>query len=202
MYQIDARGKPCPQPVLLTKEAAERGEKRFEVLVDNEGAAQNVLRFIQNAGYAGEITGASPVWRVSAHRSADQRPATMPAPAPIINCNSGTAALRTLIIQAEHLGSGSMELGSKIMAQFLNTLAVSERRPEYIVLMNTGARLACTGSEMIEPLRDLQEKGVSILVCGTCLNYFDLNDKLEVGRPSNAYEVLNLMLDGGVMTWG
>lgn len=95
-----------------------------------------------------------------------------------------------------------MELGSKIMAQFLNTLAVSERRPEYIVLMNTGARLACTGSEMIEPLRDLQEKGVSILVCGTCLNYFDLNDKLEVGRPSNAYEVLNLMLDGGVMTWG
>lgn len=202
MYQIDALGKPCPQPVLLARQAADRGEKRFEILVDNEGAAQNVLRFIRNAGYTGDIAGEAPVWTVRALREGGgpfRKAATAAAVAAV--ANPGTV-LRTLVIQGEQLGTGDRELGRQILTQLLNTLAVNDRRPEQIVLMNTGAKLACAGSPLVEPLRDLEAKGVSVLVCGTCLNHFDLNNQLEVGRPTDAYEVLNLMLDAGVVTWG
>lgn len=202
MSQIDVRGKPCPQPVLMTKEAVDRGEDRVEVLLDNEGSAQNVLRFIRNAGYDGEISGDGAVWVVHARRTG-AKPVEKPLSASCVTCAVDNGApLQTLIIQAEYLGVGDKKLGARLLKQFLNTLAVSERRPKHIVLMNTGARLACTGSPVLEPLRDLAGKGATVLVCGTCLNHFGLNKELAVGRPTDAYEVLNLTLDGGVTTWG
>lgn len=203
MREIDARGKPCPQPVLLTKEAADQGDDEFRVILDNEGSAQNVLRFVQNTGYSGEVILDNGTWKVTARKATEQKPTPDSNPdLAVTTCDMTPAGLRTLIIQGEYLGNGSIELGARILAQLLNTLAVNERHPEYIVLMNGGAKLACEGSELVELLRDLEEKGVSVLVCGTCLNFFELNDKLKIGRPTNAYEVVNLMLDGSTVTWG
>ena len=48
---IDARGLSCPQPVLLTKKALDKGGAAYEVLVDNGTAKENVTRFAQIAGY-------------------------------------------------------------------------------------------------------------------------------------------------------
>ncbi|MBU4533244.1 MAG: sulfurtransferase-like selenium metabolism protein YedF [Eubacteriales bacterium] len=201
MRDIDGRGKPCPQPVLLTKKAADRGDERFRVIVDNEGSAQNVLRFVQNAGYSGALTVADGIWTVTASKvSGIGQPSPEPTPKPVTAAAPG--GMRTLVIQGEYLGNGSVELGKRILAQLLSTLAVSERRPEYVVLMNGGAKLACVGSDALDSLRDLEAKGASVLVCGTCLNFFELNDKLQVGRPTNAYEALNLMLDGDTVFWG
>ena len=52
MKTIDARGLNCPQPVLLTKQAADKGETEITVLVDNPTAKANISRFAKKSGYA------------------------------------------------------------------------------------------------------------------------------------------------------
>lgn len=55
MNNIDARGLSCPQPVLLTKKAVDSKPEAVTILVDNETAKGNVLRFLKNAGYTVEV---------------------------------------------------------------------------------------------------------------------------------------------------
>lgn len=207
MKEIDVRGRPCPQPVLMVLEAIKKGETAFRVLLDNAEAVQNVLRAVQSQGYRGQTARQGNRWQITVTPATPEAEQPVPTPpeepaAEVPACSRPFAATRTLVIQSESLGHGSSELGKRILAQLLNTLALSDRRPQYIVLVNTGAKLAAAGSDLVEPLRELEEKGVLILVCGTCINYFGLEGKLAVGRPTNAYEVLNLMLDGGIITWG
>lgn len=207
MKEIDVRGRPCPQPVLMVLEAIKQGETAFRVLLDNAEAVQNVLRAVQSQGYRGQTTRQGDRWQITVTSGTPgaEEPVSTPPEKPVAeapSCGRPSVATRTLVIQSESLGHGSVELGKRILAQLLNTLALSERRPQYIVLVNTGAKLAAEGSDLVEPLRDLEQKGVLVLVCGTCINYFGLEGKLAVGRPTNTYEVLNLMLDGGVITWG
>ena len=60
--------------------------------------------------------------------------------------------------------------------------------------MNSGVKLAIEGSPVLESLDKLEREGVSLLVCGTCLNYFEVKDKLRQGKISNMYEIAEKML--------
>jgi len=197
---IDARGRPCPQPVLMTKTALDEGRKAFTVLVDNEGSAQNVSRFATNAGCRATIVRENGVFRVQVSREGDGTSPVRTEDVPV-TCNAPSARTRTLVIQTESLGQGAQELGRLLITQFLSTLAANETLPERIILLNAGVKLACEGSESTAALKDLAGRGVDILACGTCLNHFGLSGRLAVGRLTNAYEVLNLLLQGDVVTW-
>ena len=63
--EIDARGHACPEPVLMTKRAADAGASEISVLVDNEDSADNVVRFAKKAGFSSEITKAGDDFKVS-----------------------------------------------------------------------------------------------------------------------------------------
>jgi hypothetical protein len=65
--------------------------------------------------------------------------------------------------------------------------------------MNSGVKLACEGSEVLEDLQELAAKGADILSCGTCLDYFAIKKKLKVGKVSNMYEILNSLAQAGKM---
>lgn len=207
MREIDARGKPCPQPVLLVKQAVDAGEAAFSILVDNRAAVENVTRFGQKSGYRIQVEEFQGCWRVTGARSekgsGEKAPETFQAPGaatpPEVVCGT---PVQTLVIQSQSLGRDDEELGRKLIKILLDTLAVNETRPRTIILLNAGVKLACDGSEVLEALHDLEEKGVRILACGTCLNHFNLNQALKVGKPTNAYEVVNTLLRGGVLVWG
>ncbi|MEW6448433.1 MAG: sulfurtransferase-like selenium metabolism protein YedF [Bacillota bacterium] len=207
MRELDGRGKPCPQPVLLVKEAVDAGNAAFTILVDNRAAVENVTRFGQNNGYRITVEELQGCWRVigtKAEKAEDtkaKRAGGVPASvAPL--AAACPAAVQTLVIQSQTIGRDDEELGRRLMKNLIETLAVNESRPRTVILMNAGVKFACEGSEVLEALRDLEGKGVRILACGTCLNHFDLNRALRVGQPTNAYEVLNLLLLGGVLVWG
>lgn len=68
------------------------------------------------------------------------------------------------------------------MKAFLYTLTESSPKPESLIFMNSGVKLAVEGSPVLESLENLEKAGVTILVCGTCLNYFELKDKLKKER--------------------
>ena len=107
---------------------------------------------------------------------------------------------KVILIQGEGLGKGDEQLGSLLMANFLRLLVESEDKPGRIVFWNTGVRLACEGSPVLERLNLLQEQGVELLACTTCLEYFELTDKLAVGKPTNMMKSIQTMLKEKMVT--
>jgi selenium metabolism protein YedF len=106
----------------------------------------------------------------------------------------------TVLIASEGIGAGSDELGSKLMLNFLATLPELGGSLWRIILVNGGVRLATTGHPCLEKLQALAQNGVSVLVCGTCLTFFDLMEAKEVGQTTNMLDVVtSLHLAGKVI---
>jgi selenium metabolism protein YedF len=107
---------------------------------------------------------------------------------------------KIFLIQSEGLGRGEDKLGSLLMANFLRLLGESKEKPESLVFWNTGVRLVCEGSKVLEHLKRLEAQGVTILACTTCLEYFDLVDKMAVGKPTTMVKSIEAMLSGNIVT--
>jgi intracellular sulfur oxidation DsrE/DsrF family protein len=85
------------------------------------------------------------------------------------------------------------------MANFLRMLGQNSNRPEKIVFWNGGVRLLCEGSQVLEHVKKLENRGVEILACTTCLEYFDLEAKLQVGRPTTMAGSVKKMMSSDVV---
>jgi selenium metabolism protein YedF len=92
------------------------------------------------------------------------------------------------------MGRGEAELGNILVRGFFHTLGEVEPLPQTIVFFNSGVKLACQGSPIQDDLCALEAEGVEMLVCGTCLGYFELTEKLAVGQVSNMYDIAETML--------
>jgi selenium metabolism protein YedF len=103
-------------------------------------------------------------------------------------------ASKVVLVQSEVLGRGDDELGAVLMASFLRLLGESREKPATLVFWNTGVRLVCAGSWALGHLKTLEDQGVEILACSTCLEYFDLTDKLMVGKPTTMVNSIHSML--------
>jgi len=104
-------------------------------------------------------------------------------------------SFKTILIQGETLGRGNDELGQLVMSNFLSKLKESPEKPAKLVFWNTGVKLAAEGSWALTHLKKLEEQGVEILACGTCLDFFELKDKLAVGKPTNMVKSIEAMLN-------
>ena len=107
---------------------------------------------------------------------------------------------KIFLIQSEGLGRGDEQLGSILMINFLRFLDESQDKPDSIIFWNTGVRLLCQGSKVLEPLKRLEKQGVELLACTTCLDYFELTDNLAVGKPTNMVKTIQAMLDSDVVS--
>lgn len=203
MKEIDARGRPCPQPVLMTKKAVDSGETEITVIVDNEGSAQNVKRFGEKQGFTVSVEKVGTDFRVvlskdlkvSSGEGVSEGVVTAETE---IQCETGTWRInngQVILLSSDKFGRGNDELGEILAESLLNTLADNDAVPGKMVLINAGVKLVCSGSKVIEALKKLESKGVEILACGTCLNFYGLTERLEAGRVSNAFEILNTLLE-------
>jgi selenium metabolism protein YedF len=199
---IDARGQACPQPVILTRKAlVEGGFDLLEVIVDDASSRENVVRFVGYANCVVEgIEEAGPVSRILIRPAAGvpagpgpERVFAKPAPAAP---EAPAADAATVFISSAGIGTGDEGLAALLMRGFLYTLTESEILPARIILMNGGVKLAIEGSDSLVNLGRLAERGVEILACGTCLEFYQLKDALAVGRVSNMYEIAGLLLQG------
>ena len=102
---------------------------------------------------------------------------------------------KIFLIQSEWLGRGDERLGSMLMANFLRLLGESHDKPGSIILWNSGVRLACEGSQVLDYLQKLQEQGVEVLACTTCLEYFDLTNKMKTGKPTTMVKSVQAMMN-------
>ncbi|MBN2028301.1 MAG: sulfurtransferase-like selenium metabolism protein YedF [Actinobacteria bacterium] len=185
---VDARGLACPVPVVKTKDALKGGAAEIEVLVDNPTSRENVCRFASSQGCGVEVAEEGGTFRIKVSRPGGQ-PDTRAEEA------DGSDDMRTVVVLAEDImGRGDEELGRILVKAFLNTLAENDPPPWRIVLFNRGVLLAVEGEDTVKALSNLHSMGTEILVCGTCLDYFGLKEKVAVGTVSNMYDILTTML--------
>jgi selenium metabolism protein YedF len=201
---IDARGLACPQPVIQTRKAMQDTDQ-VVTLVDDETAVTNVSRMARKAGWEVSILPAGDEFRIEMSKGAapsESRPQaaskTEPAGVPLTLGRAKVAeGPLVLIVTADVMGRGEPELGNILIRGFFHTLGEVEPLPQTIVLFNAGVKLACEGSPVLDDLCALEVGGIEILVCGTCLNYFQLTDKLAAGQVSNMYDIAETMLRAG-----
>ena len=96
------------------------------------------------------------------------------------------------LFDADHIGA-NMELGKVLMNGFLSAMQNLQNKNCAIVLISKAVRLSTTGSYVLEVLQDLEKMGFSILICGTCLNFYKIRENVRVGTISNALEILECM---------
>ena len=189
MKEIDARGLSCPAPVVQTRIAIEEGYvKAIRVVVDNEAAQQNVKRFLESQGFDVALE------KVDDHYSVmgqcDKVTAKKPSEA------SEAEARQTkimIMIATDRIGYGDDKLGLKLMVSFIRTL--KEMGPDLwrLVFVNNGVNLASQRSEVLVDLKELEDSGLQILVCGTCLTHFRLLEQKRVGETTNMLDIVTAM---------
>lgn len=109
--------------------------------------------------------------------------------------SSENAGAAVVCICSDGIGRGDDELGKNLMMNFLHQLSKSEAPPNVLIMMNAGVKLAVEGSEVLSELNDLENMGTRLLVCGTCLNFFNIKDQLKAGKVSNMGEIAATLLD-------
>jgi selenium metabolism protein YedF len=187
--EIDARGLSCPAPVLQTKDVVENeAPSSVNVLVDNEAASQNVTRFLESQNYSVSVEQEGADFRVAGKQ--EGKAAVTEDPAASADLEQKKIMV---MVTTDRIGHGNDELGIKLMAAFLKTLKEMGDELWQLVLLNNGVKLSVEGSEVLPSLKELEESGVSILVCGTCLTHFNLLDKKQVGETTNMLDIVTAM---------
>lgn len=192
---IDAKGLACPQPVILTKKALEQ-QNELTVIVDNPAAAENVRRMGMKSGCMVDTeTKGDGTFYVHLTKKEGGIPhgSTEQSPSGPLNYNCAATGHLVVVISGDRMGRGNDELGHVLIRSFIHTLLTLEPLPDTLIFYNTGVKLTVKDSEVFDDLKKLEEAGVSVLVCGTCLNYFGITGDLAVGVVSNMYDITSTM---------
>lgn len=188
--QVDARGDACPIPVVKTKQALQslQGAGTVETLVDNEIAVQNLTKMADQKGFKvsseKESEDCYRVLMTVGDEDTNENPEKC-------RCKPQPEQRRIVaVVSADHMGEGNDELGRALIKGFLFALTMQEELPATVLFYNGGAHLTCKGSDSLEDLNTLQDRGVEILTCGTCLDFYGLKDQLAVGSVTNMYDIV------------
>jgi len=198
MIQVNALGDACPIPVVKTKKAIQElgGPGVVETLVDNEIAVQNLMKMAAQKGYGakseklaeGRFKVTMAVEGAAVPTGAEEG-AACPAP------GAGRGTL--VAISSSQMGQGSEELGRTLLKGFLYALAQMDELPQTLLFYNGGAAMTCEGSPALEDIRSMEARGVEVLTCGTCLNFYGLTDKLRAGEATNMYTIAEKLAGAG-----
>ena len=188
MVTLDCRGLQCPQPVVqVRRQLLAAPDAPLQVLVSDPSARDNVGRLAASCGYLVAVAEEGGAFRLDLTPAAPAAGhATAPASGPTV-----------VLVAADQLGHGDRQLGLVLMKNFLFTLPEGDTAPDLMLFVNGGARLTVAGSEVLEPLHKLADRGTDIATCGLCLEFFHLKEALAVGRVSNMLEMVNALQGAG-----
>ncbi len=196
MKVIDTKGRLCPEPLILAKKAfatLNLGEQ-MEVVSDNDTSCSNLMRFLKDTNANPILTEEGNIFKIL--------------------CTKGEGALIEKIIAEDYceipikekisnyvisissdkMGQGDDELGKILIKAFINTIPEINKLPSTIVFYNAGVLLVQESFGLQEGLINLEQRGIKIIVCGTCVDYFGIKDKINVGQISNMYDIANALV--------
>lgn len=188
-HTVDARTLKCPQPLMMAKKALEgmSAGERLRVQIDNETARDNLMRFLRDNGMTPVLSSEGGVYTIAVEKVLDA--------APLGDTEAYCAPDRpqagpVIVLNHNGMGSGSEELGRVLLQACIFTLKDISPLPSVILCYNAGVLVAAEGAPTVPALADLVSRGVTLLLCGTCVDYYELKGKIAVGTISNMYEIL------------
>ena len=107
---------------------------------------------------------------------------------------------KVILLASDQLGKGEKELGEGILETFFTVLKQKEELPVAIFCMNSGVFTLTEESLISLQLADLERKGVDVLACKTCVDYYELNEKLVTGKVSGMAQFVELASEYEVIT--
>ena len=199
IIKVNAVGKQCPLPVIEAKKAIEemKGKGIVEVSVDNEIAVQNLRKLAAHKKLESSDEKRSDnlyIVKIAVNNEGEEEKLVEDEIAPLQEAGKKNTVI---VLGSNTMGNGSDELGEILMKGFVFALTKQSTLPQTVLLYNSGVKLASEGSDSIPDLKVLEEEGVEILACGTCLNYYELTEKLQVGSVTNMYEIAEKMTEAG-----
>jgi len=188
--ELDCRGLACPAPVLQTKQALDKeNPQSIKVIVDNEAAKQNVTRFLENQKFEVSVEKKGTDFHVHGKKTGTLQGDSQP----LVKEPKSHEKKIMVMVGTDCMGHGDDVLGSLLLFNFLKTLKEMGTELWRLVFVNNGVKLTIEGAEALPVLKDLEGEGVKIMVCGTCLNHFNLLDKKKVGETTNMLDIVTAM---------
>lgn len=188
--QLDVRGLSCPLPVIEARKVLKSMTTgSLEVLVDNEIAIKNLEKMAGQMGLKYGLEQSVPEeYRIRIFlKEVGEDPSEK-------SQSEKIQAGKVVVITSEFMGGGDPTLGKILLKGFIYTLTELEQYPEKVLLYNSGVKLAIGGSDSLTDLKKLEDNGVEILSCGTCLDFYQITGDLSVGSVTNMYEIAQSMM--------
>lgn len=187
MYiEINAVGLACPKPVINTKKELDKIEEGIVVVtVDNDIAKQNILKLSNSLNCKAEIIKQEKDLISIEIKKGDNVIIEEQIKDELDN--------KCIFISSNKMGNGNDELGEILMKGFVYTLTESKPYPKSILLVNSAVKLSTENYDTVQNLKILEESGVEILSCGTCLDYYGLKESIKVGSITNMYTIVDIM---------
>lgn len=181
MKKINCIGMACPMPVITTKKYFDSIEKGIaEVLVDNEVAKNNICKYAEGCGYDFESSKKEGNFVIKIEKTFEKE----------VKEEENDFVI---LLGTDKLGEGNDDLGKILMKGYLYTLSESDVIPKELIFLNGGVKLTVKNSEVLESLKTLEKRGVKIMSCGTCLDFYGLKEELAIGEISNMYAIVESM---------
>lgn len=186
METLNCRGLSCPLPVTEARDFIEKHPQldRFQILVDNPASAENVKKFLGSRGFGVIVESSGTDFTVNAERAGG------PGCETVVQELIQAGQKVMILISKDKLGTGDDYLGGLLMINFLKTLKEMGSQLWRIVFLNSGVKLTIEGAESLPLIQELAGQGVSVLVCGTCLNHFGVLEQKRVGETTNMLDIV------------
>lgn len=189
IVKVNAIGENCPIPVVKAKKAIDALTESavVEISVDNEIAVQNVTKMVSQKNLESTYEKISEnhfVIKVQCGEVVENKITEE------VVCTVEKEEKMVVVLSSDKMGEGDEELGKVLIKGFVYAITQLDKYPKAVLLYNSGVKLSAEGSDSIADLKILEEHGVEILNCGTCLNFYNLQDKLQVGKVTNMYSIV------------
>ena len=172
----------------MTKKAIDEAPECLITIVDNAVAKENVVKFATANGYGVSVEKEGEFFRI--RMVAGLNKISSKNREAVVNLEGNGESAAVYLITRDTLGNGSDELGAILMKAFFSSLQEIKPLPRAVIFLNAGVRLAAEESPVLPALQNLSNKGVQVMSCGTCLDYFQLKEKLAIGSVSNMFSIL------------
>ncbi|MGL6066442.1 MAG: sulfurtransferase-like selenium metabolism protein YedF [Cetobacterium sp.] len=188
MIKVNAIGLTCPMPVILTKNALKNlTEGSVEVSIDNKISKENIEKFSKEMGYSFYTKSEGDIFLIKITKENLSKQNTKN----ILESNENIV----VVIHSDKMGEGDSALGETLMKGFIYTLTEMENIPKTIIFYNRGVFLTAQNQSTINDLKSLEDRGVEILSCGACINFYNLEATLGIGSITNMYSIIEKQMN-------
>lgn len=185
MKELDFRNKSCPIPLVETRKFINSNRNEdFKIILDNEVAFLNIKKFLENNKLNYSSNKGSGLYTFEVIFDGNEK----------LSEEKFQISNFSIFVMSDEFGNGEEELSKTLMKSYFYALNESITLPSNIIFINSGVKLLKKGSGILSSLELLKEKGISILACGICVDYYNLKDEISlVTEITNMYSIIEIL---------